>query len=116
MLTIKYFLRTSAFLYLVFMLVEIAKHIKEIQVLCTRHKVKDLSFIDDMTLAKNQIHFLIRFDANIPTMTYADNYCQLQDGFNALFNKNVTLWFEKSFPDIEQLERIKKKKRLLFEA
>lgn len=98
------------------MVVEVAKHINEIQALCTKHKVKELSIIDNPTLQKDQVHFLVRFDANISTMHYADNYCELQDGFNALFGKAVTLWFEKSFPDLQQLEEVKKSKRLLFEV
>ncbi|SMD34901.1 hypothetical protein SAMN04488029_2243 [Reichenbachiella faecimaris] len=98
------------------MVIEIAKHINRVQALCEKHKVKELSIIDNPTLQKDQIHFMVRFDANIPTMHYADNYCQLQDEFNSLFGKTVTLWFEKSFVDIRQLEEVKQSKRLLFEV
>lgn len=98
------------------MVIEIAKHINQIQALCEKHKVKELSTIENATLDKGQMHFLVRFNADIPTMKYADNYCDLQDGFNSLFGKTVTLWFERSFPDIKQLEDIKRSKRLLFEV
>ncbi|WP_422360879.1 hypothetical protein [Reichenbachiella sp.] len=98
------------------MLIEVAKHIDQVKELCSKHKVKELSVIDNPTLQKDQIHFLVRFDSNISTIHYADNYCQLQDGFNTLFGKTVTLWFEKSFPDLQQLEEVKKSKRLLFEV
>lgn len=98
------------------MVIEIAKHINQVQALCEKHKVKELSAIENTSLDNDQIHFLVRFDSNISTMHYADNYCQLQDGFNDLFGKSVTLWFEKSFPDLQQLEEVKKSKRLLFEV
>lgn len=98
------------------MVIEIAKQIDEIQALCEKHKVKELSALENPSLQKDQIHFLVKFDANIPTMRYADNYCQLQDGLSALFGKTVTLWFEKSFPDLKQLEEVKQSKRLLFEV
>lgn len=97
------------------MVIELAKHIDEVKALCEKHKVKELSAIENTSLPNDQIHFLVRFNADIPVMNYADNYCQLQDGFNALFGKTVTLWFEKSFPDMQQLEEVKKNKRLLFE-
>ncbi|MEP2024243.1 MAG: hypothetical protein ABJH98_19560 [Reichenbachiella sp.] len=98
------------------MVIEIAKHINQVQALCEKHKVKELSAIENSRLDQDQVHFLVRFNADIPTMHYADNYCQLQDGFNSLFGKTVTLWFEKSFPDLNQLEEVKKSKRLLFEV
>lgn len=98
------------------MVIELAKHIDEVKALCKKHKVKELSAIENSSLNKEQIHFLVRFNADIPTMNYADNYCQLEDGFYQLFGKTVTLWFEKSFPDMQQLEEVKKSKRLLFEV
>ncbi|WP_420580520.1 hypothetical protein [Reichenbachiella sp.] len=97
------------------MVIEVAKHIDQVKELCAKHKVKELSVIDNNSLRQDQIHFLIRFNPDIPTVHYADNYCQLQDGFNTLFGKEVTLWFEKSFPDLQQLEEVQKSKRLLFE-
>lgn len=98
------------------MVVEIAKHIDQVQALCAKHKVKELSAIENASLRDDQIHFLVRFDADIPIMKYADNYMQLEDGFYELFGKSVTLWFEKSFTDLQQLEEVKKSKRLLFEV
>ena len=98
------------------MVIELAKHINPIKALCVKHQVKELCAIDNNSLDQEQVHFLVRFHLGIPTTKYADNYCDLQNGLQVLLGKTVTLWFEKSFPNLQQLEDVKKSKKLLFEV
>jgi len=97
----------------------LTQNIDKIRMLCSTHNVKKLfafgSVMTDNFNKKSDIDLLISFKPTKDYGEYADNYFNLVEKFEKLFNRNVDLVTDKSLSNPYFIESVNKTKTLLYE-
>jgi predicted nucleotidyltransferase len=96
---------------------EIEKNIEIIRDLCLRHKVYKL-FVFGSVLTKkfkkdSDIDFLVDFK-DVDLYEYADNYFDLKDALENIFNRNVDLLEDKAIKNPYLRQSIDSSKQLIY--
>ncbi|MCK5824710.1 MAG: nucleotidyltransferase domain-containing protein [Ichthyobacteriaceae bacterium] len=96
----------------------LTKNMNEINILCNSHNVKKLfafgSVMTNKFNRKSDIDLLISFNPTKDHGDYADNYFDLVEKFEKLFQRNVDLVTDKSLSNPYFIESINKTKTLLY--
>lgn len=91
----------------------------ELQKLCVEYDIKTMYVFGSATTSDfsetSDIDILISFK-EIPFDKYTDNYFELHEKLEALFNRKVDLLTERSLSNPYFIERIEKTKQLLYAA
>jgi predicted nucleotidyltransferase len=92
-------------------------HIEKIKSLCIKHKVNKLfvfgSVLKDTFTNESDIDLVVDFD-KFDLSDYADNYFDLKDQLESIFNRPVDLLEEKGIRNPFLRERIDKEKLLIY--
>ena len=95
----------------------VRKNISQIEKLCKKHKVKSLYLFGSAATPKftddSDIDFLISFD-EVPLLDYADNFFDLQEALEKLFNRKVDLVVEKSITNPYFKNIVEKSRALVY--
>ena len=95
----------------------INQHIEEINLLCEKHKVKELyafgSIISGPFKAESDLDFLVEFD-NIDLYDYFDNYMDLKESLEELFNIKVDLVEIQTLKNPILIRSIDRNKKLIY--
>lgn len=95
----------------------VRKNISQIEKLCKKHKVKSLYLFGSACTPKftddSDIDFLISFD-EVPLLDYADNFFDLQEALEKLFNRKVDLVVEKSITNPYFKNIVEKSRALVY--
>lgn len=95
----------------------ISDNIERIEQLCLRYKVKELyvfgSTVSNELSENSDIDLLIEF-LDVDFIDYADNYFELAEELEKLFNKPVDLITTKSLKNPFLIDSIKKTKRQIY--
>jgi predicted nucleotidyltransferase len=101
------------------MLSLIKNKIDELQLLCEKYDVKSMYLFGSATTEKfndsSDIDILISFK-EIPFEKYTDNYFELHEMLEKLFNRKIDLLTEKSLSNPYFIQSIEKTKQLLYAA
>ena len=93
--------------------------IDELQLLCEKYDVKSMYLFGSATTEKfndsSDIDILISFK-EIPFEKYTDNYFELHEMLEKLFNRKIDLLTEKSLSNPYFIQSIEKTKQLLYAA
>ncbi len=96
----------------------ISDNIDQIRALCTDYNVKSLfafgSVVTDQFTDASDIDLLISFDP-MDHADYADNYFNIADKFEALFQRPVDLITDKSLRNPYFIDAVNQTKTLLYE-
>jgi predicted nucleotidyltransferase len=97
----------------------IKNKIDELQLLCEKYDVKSMYLFGSATTEKfndsSDIDILISFK-EIPFEKYTDNYFELHEMLEKLFNRKIDLLTEKSLSNPYFIQSIEKTKQLLYAA
>ncbi len=95
----------------------ISDKIDIIKKICKKYKVKELyvvgSVVSDNFTPVSDIDFLIKFD-DISIKEYTDNYFELHQIFNQIFNRNIDLITDKSLKNPFFTQSINASKQLIY--
>jgi predicted nucleotidyltransferase len=95
----------------------VRKNISQIKKLCKKHKVKSLYLFGSAVTPKftddSDIDFLISFD-EVPLLDYADNFFDLQEALEKLFNRKVDLVVEKTITNPYFKNIVEKSRALVY--
>lgn len=95
----------------------IALNLEKIHALCLKHKVHKLfvfgSVVKDSFTGESDIDLLVDFDG-VDLNDYADNYFDLKDALEALFNRQVDLLEEKGIRNPFLRKQIDFEKQLIY--
>ncbi len=101
------------------MLSLIKNKIDELQLLCEKYDVKSMYLFGSATTEKfndsSDIDILISFK-EIPFEKYTDNYFELHEMLEKLFNRKIDLLTEKSLSNPYFIQSIEKTKQLVYAA
>jgi predicted nucleotidyltransferase len=93
--------------------------IDELQLLCEKYDVKSMYLFGSATTEKfndsSDIDILISFK-EIPFEKYTDNYFELHEMLEKLFNRKIDLLTEKSLSNPYFIQSIEKTKQLVYAA
>lgn len=93
--------------------------IDELQLLCEKYDVKSMYLFGSATTEKfndsSDIDILISFK-EIPHEKYTDNYFELHEILEKLFNRKIDLLTEKSLSNPYFIQSIEKTKQLVYAA
>lgn len=102
------------------MLPIIKDNIQQINNLCKSHQVEALylfgSAAKGLSKKSSDLDFLVRFSDSIDLLDYADNYFDLLDKLQKLFNRDIDLVSEHSLKNPVLIQEINKSKVLLLES
>ena len=97
----------------------IKNKIDELQLLCEKYDVKSMYLFGSATTEKfndsSDIDILISFK-EIPFEKYTDNYFELHEMLEKLFNRKIDLLTEKSLSNPYFIQSIEKTKQLVYAA
>ena len=92
-------------------------NIEKIKVLCAKHKVNKLfvfgSVLKDTFTNESDIDFVVDFE-KLDLSDYADNYFDLKDQLESIFNRPVDLLEEKGIRNPFLRKQIDNEKRLIY--
>ena len=95
----------------------INKHIKELNALCEKHKVKKLyafgSIISGTVNADSDLDFLVEFN-EIDLFNYFDNYMDLKESLEELFNIRVDILEIQTLKNPILIRSIDRNKKLIY--
>lgn len=98
----------------------IKKNLNQIETLCIQHKVDSFALFGSAANGEfdksSDIDFLVSFSNSIELLDYADNYFNLLDKLEKLFNRPVDLVSEKSLKNPILIQEINKSKIPLYEC
>lgn len=99
---------------------EVKIKLKKIRALCQSHNVESISLFGSAAKnnlkADSDLDFLVRFSNNIELLDYADNYFNLQEQLQALFNRQIDLISERSLKNPILIQEINNSKISLYES
>jgi len=102
------------------MLPLIKNNIDKVKSLCQAHNVDVFSLFGSATRkefsASSDLDFLVRFSPNIPLLDYADNYFNLLEKLQQLFNRDIDLVSERSLKNPVLIDEIAKSKITIYES
>lgn len=98
----------------------IENQIKQIELLCKQHQMIGLSVFvsaarNNMT-ENSDIDFLVQFSESVESLNYADNYFELKEKLQKLFDREVDLVSIKALKNKVLIEEINKSKIVLYAA
>ena len=92
---------------------------QELQNLCKKYEIKTMYLFGSATTAEfnvsSDIDILISFQ-NIPFDKYTENYFELHEALEKLFDRKVDLLTERSLSNPYFIQSVEKTKRLLYAA
>jgi predicted nucleotidyltransferase len=95
----------------------VKKNINTISELCQKHKVKTLyafgSVLTDKFTDKSDIDLLVSFK-KMPIENYADNYFEMAEKFEQLFNRPIDLVTENSLKNPYFIQSVNNSKQLIY--
>jgi predicted nucleotidyltransferase len=95
----------------------IKKNIHKINELCRKYKVKQLYLFGSARTPQfnreSDVDFLISFN-DVPLLDYADNFFDLQESLEELFNRKVDLVVEKSITNPYFKNIVERTKALIY--
>jgi predicted nucleotidyltransferase len=98
----------------------IEKYTDKLNLLCKKYSVSELhlfgSAVDGDFTEKSDIDFLVSFTSDLPLLDYADNYFDLIDDLNKLFERDIDLLTVSSLKNPYLISSINANKRLLYAA
>jgi predicted nucleotidyltransferase len=94
-------------------------YIKEINMLCDNHKVKQLfafgSVLNSEFTEDSDVDFVVDFNISDP-IEYAENYFALKFALQELLNRQIDLLEQRALKNKYLVESINNKKKVLYEA
>ncbi len=95
----------------------IESNLNQIQVLCAKHRVKNLfvfgSVLGETFNSTSDVDFLVDFN-RIHVSEYADNYFDLKEGLEALLHRSVDLLEEHGLRNPYIRRQVELEKRLVY--
>lgn len=100
------------------MIKAVENNLGEIRSLCKSHNVEEISLFGSATTERfeedSDLDFLVRFSNSIELLDYADNYFDLLEQLQKLFNRHIDLVSERSLKNPILIQEIKKSKISLY--
>ena len=97
---------------------ELEKYLKDIELLCSRHKVNRLyafgSILTDKFNTSSDVDFIVDFQP-LDILQYADNYYDLKFSLENVLHRQVDLLEEKTIKNPYFQQVVNSKRRLVYE-